>query len=144
MANKKISELNQVPTAEILAAGLFAFHRDGVQTYKMTFSQLFDAIQGGGAAARTVTGSTTLTDDDTVILFNTTSGIIGQALPAAATLRTGKVLILKNIGVAGNNLTITPDGSEKIDNLASVVLAGDSDVSDQVKLRNTGTGWQII
>jgi len=143
MANKTIPDLNQIAQGDVDSQCLVVID-DGAQTFKMTLAQLFDAIQGGSNSARTVTGSTTITDDDTVIRYNTAGGAIGQTLPAVATLRAGKVLILKNVGIAGNNLTITPNGSEKIDNLSSLVLAGDTDISDQVKIRNNGSGWDII
>lgn len=143
MANKTIPDLNQIDQGDVDSQCVLPIDT-GAETKKITFSQLFDAIHGGGNSGRTVTGSTTITDDDTIIRYNTAGGAIGQTLPAVATLRAGKVLILKNVGIAGNNLTLTPNGSEKIDNLSSLVLVGSTDVSDQVKIRNNGSGWDII
>lgn len=139
MAQKTISQLNAIPDANI-NKDCFIPIDNGTQTYKVSFSQLFDAIQGGATQSRDVTGSTTITNDDTMIGYNTASGVIGQTLPLPANMRIGKVLILKNLGVVGNDLTITGT----IDGQSSIILAGNADINETVRLKNTGTKWQII
>lgn len=139
MADKVIPDLNLASDNQIKHDVFFVMDT-GAETLKVSYAQLFDAFNGGGGDRRTVSNATTISNDDTIIEYNTTSGAISQTLPANNTIRVGKVLILKNIGIAGNDLTLT--GS--IDNQSSIVLAGNADFNDTIKLLNTGSKYEII
>ncbi len=65
---------------------------------------------------------------DYIIGVDTSGGAVEIDLQAAATAGTGRMLIIKDVGGAAgtNNITIDPNGSEKIDGQSTVVIAANS------------------
>ena len=65
---------------------------------------------------------------DYIIGVNTTGGAVEIDLQAASSAGAGRMLIIKDIGGAAgtNNITIDPNGSEKIDGQSTLVIAANS------------------
>jgi len=65
---------------------------------------------------------------DYIIGVNTTGGAVEIDLQAASSAGAGRMLIIKDVGGAAgtNNITIDPNGSEKIDGQSTVVIAANS------------------
>ena len=80
-----------------------------------------------------VTSGTTLSDSNYVVLCDTDGGAITITLPAGADTSHG--YIIKNVGSSGNNVTITPDGVETIED--GIVYDGES---AQIEY-NATEGW---
>lgn len=79
---------------------------------------------GGARAQRSVTASPiVVAATDQILNVNINAGAPTCALPASAS-RNGVPLTFKDVGgqFAAHNLTITPNGTEKIDGLSSLVL----------------------
>ncbi len=70
----------------------------------------------------------TVAASDYIIGVDTSGGAVQINLQAAGTAGTGRMLIIKDIkGTAGsNNITIEPNGSEKIDRQANLIIAANS------------------
>lgn len=60
--------------------------------------------------------------DDHTILADATAGAITIALPAAGTNTTTRVYCIQKTDVSSNAVTVTPNGSEKIDGQSTIVL----------------------
>ena len=95
---------------------------------------------GGSLNTQTVTANTTLTISDDVTLVDATSGNIVISLPPAATV-SGKLYNVKKIDNTSNSITIDPDGSELIDNGATL--------STNIQYENftivcDGTKWWVL
>jgi len=83
-----------------------------------------DALaQDIGQRQRSATASPIVISDTDDIICCDVTGAVSCALPAAAT-RAGRPLLFKDAAgkFGAGNLTITPNGTEKIDGLSSVVL----------------------
>ncbi len=65
---------------------------------------------------------------DYIIGVNTSGGAVEIDLQAASSAGAGRMLIIKDVGGAAgtNNITIDPNGSEKIDGQSTVVIAANS------------------
>lgn len=75
-----------------------------------------------------------------IVQWNTSGGNCVQNLPAASGVAGQRWIFLKTTGDA-NTVTLTPNGSEKINNDAS--LAIDTQYSS-VELMSIGTGWILL
>lgn len=84
----------------------------------------------------TKTADYTATIDDDVILCDTTSGAITITLPAIATVQYS--ITVKNIGSAGNNVTVDGNGAELIDNNSTIALTD----GEGQELYSDGTQWR--
>ncbi len=74
------------------------------------------------------------------ILSNSTARKTINLDPAPAAGR--KIVIVDTVGdAASNNITINPNGSEKIDGAASLVISTNS---QRKVLKSTGSGWTVI
>lgn len=86
---------------------------------------------------RTITAaSTTLDDTYGLVLCDCTSNNVGITLPALASY-SGIVYRIAKTDAGTNTVTITPNGSEKIDGLSSITLTTQS----SIELTNCGTQW---
>lgn len=99
------------------------------------------AILAGGLnfAVTTVTTTYTASIQDCVIECDATSAIFTVTLPAASTI-SGHIYFIKKIDSSANAITITPNGSDKIDG------AGTYSLSTQYQLLtivSDGTNWII-
>jgi hypothetical protein len=91
-------------------------------------------------ASPIVVGST-----DAILNINITTGSPTCALPAAAT-RSGVAVCFKDVGsqFGAHPLTITPNGTETIDGLASVTLSTNRQWIWLTPYNDTvNTGWEI-
>tara|TARA_R110000744_G_scaffold377045_2_gene491756 strand:+ start:7215 stop:9263 length:2049 start_codon:yes stop_codon:yes gene_type:complete len=79
---------------------------------------------------------------DYIIGVNTTGGAVEVDLQAASSAGTGRMLVIKDVGgaAATNNITIDPNGSEKIDGQTSLVIAANS---GSAMLFCDGSNWFI-
>jgi len=93
------------------------------------------------SVAAGTTGSTDTGDTNKLFRCDTTSGAIVATLPAAASAGDGFFVAFKKTDVSANAVTLTPNGSEKIDGAATFVL---SDQYNWVILQCDGTGWNIV
>ena len=94
-------------------------------------------------AYREITVSTTATANDKVIGVDTSSAVSSIQLPGTSGVRSGFLLIIKDIGnsASTNNITITPAGSDKIDSASSIVINVDY---ASVSLVSDGSGqWHV-
>ena len=82
----------------------------------------------------------TVLGTDEFIIINATDGAVTLNLPANSGLA-GKQYIIKKSDSSTNTVTITPDGSEAIDNLNTLVL---HDTHDFVQIMSHGNQWKII
>lgn len=121
------------------AMGLFASFRTG-------WASMVSDTTSAVVNQRQVTSSPiTVAADDDVINCKITSGSPTCALPTSAS-RLGRSVVFKDIAgnFAAHNLTVTPNGAERIDGLTSVVLATNY---QELRLRpaNDGvnSGWAI-
>ena len=75
-------------------------------------------------AYREVTAATSATAADRVIGVDTTGGAVTVTLPTAASVRTGFILTIKDIGAATetNPITVARSGSDTIDGATSIIL----------------------
>lgn len=102
-------------------------------------------LTGGGVSFKSLhgqTGTVTATVADMYIGCNTAAAVAVN-LPAAATAGAGKMYIIKDeTGQAlTNNITITPNGSEKIDTAGNYVIANNF---QSITLVCDGSNWFII
>jgi hypothetical protein len=103
-----------------------------------------DLTNRPGGQRSVTTGPISIAGSDEMINCNIT-GAAACTLPSA-TIRSGKMLIFKDVGgkFAAGNLTITPAGAEKIDGLSTVVLRTNYQCL-RLRPMNDGvnTGWAI-
>jgi hypothetical protein len=99
---------------------------------------------GVGGSFKTVTGTGTVaTLSDDFIRGDTSGGVVTVTLPAVASTK-GKSMILKNVGIAGNDMTIQANAAELIDGVNTFVLGGVPGAMESVTLFCNGTTWDII
>jgi hypothetical protein len=81
-------------------------------------------------------------DSDYIIGVDTTAGAVEIDLQAGATAGTGRMLIIKDVGgnAGTNNITIDPNGTEKIDGQSTLVIAANS---GSAIIFCDGTDWYI-
>lgn len=102
-------------------------------------------LTGGGVSFKSLhsqTGTVTLTVEDMYVGCNTAASVTIN-LPAAATAGQGKMYIIKDeTGQAlTNNVTITPNGSEKIDTGSNYVIANNF---QSITLVCNGSNWFMV
>ncbi len=103
---------------------------------------------GGGPylpITRTITaaGAYALTGDNYTVAFDCTLGSQTPTLPPVNSTNTGQIFIIKRVDASGNNVTITPTGSDLIDGGATRTVA----TMKSYVLQSTGlaaSGWIII
>ena len=115
-------------------------------------SAIVFAVQGAISAmpppaTRTVTATpVTVTAADQIILVDTVTidAAVAVTLPAASTMTGLRPVTIKDLtgGAGAHNITITPNGSEKIDGLSSIKISGNY-VAFTIKPITTG-GWAIL
>jgi hypothetical protein len=93
----------------------------------------------GASTLVTKTGAYLATTDDTGILADLTTGSFAITLPAASTM-TGSFLRLTKIGSTSNILTITPNGTDKINGQSSITI---NKQYTSINLVSNGTNWYI-
>lgn len=96
--------------------------------------------QAAKAIDNSMTPYTVLATDETLAV-NTTAGVVELLLPAAATVVQGKELIIydSHRKFATNACTITPDGAEEVDGLASRVMDA---IGEAAVINSNGVnGW---
>jgi hypothetical protein len=84
----------------------------------------------------TVSASGAVTTSQRYIRYDTSGGAIVPDLPPVATV-TPYTIYSHEKYVAGNTLTLDPDGSEEIDGASTLV------VSDRVDIYTDGTAWYV-
>lgn len=92
-----------------------------------------------GVAERTSTASDTYTATDYLILWDATSGNLVATLPTAVG-NAGQQYVAKKIDSSANTVTVTPDGSEKIDGASTKVLTIQY---QSITLTSNNVGWVI-
>lgn len=80
-------------------------------------------------------------DDAITYLCDATSGNIVLTLPSAVDFGEGNFLNIKKIDASANTITITPDGSETIDDASTKVLNTQYEFTT---IQSDGVNWQII
>jgi len=95
-------------------------------------------------AYREVTAATTATAADRVIGVNTTGGAVTITLPTAASVRSGFVITIKDIGAATetNPITVARSGSDTIDGATSIILY--AQYSAATLISNGSNAWRVI
>lgn len=90
-------------------------------------------------AVTTKTAAYTIDLDDEVVRGNTAGSAFAFVAPDA-TLCAGKILVIKNVGTAGNNLTLNFTGGQTADGASSQVIPDLSSLS----IISNGTGWDLV
>jgi len=90
-------------------------------------------------SVRTITGTFTLSKYQNAILCDTTGGAYAVNLPAASTVP-GKLFWIKNHLSSANDVTVTPNGSEKIDNASTAAIT----FPESIAITNDGSNWYIV
>ncbi len=98
-------------------------------------------IQGNGV--RNVTGTDTAVQTDEYLRLDPTGASFVETLPSLAATPLGKEFTLKNVATNGNTATVTPDGSDTIDQQASVVL-NSIPIQDCITVKNGGPQWDLV
>lgn len=80
-----------------------------------------------------------LGDDVHTLRCDTTAGNIIVNLKAASTMR-NRIYVFKKL-VAGNTVTVTPNGAETIDGAATLVQAAALDVD---WIQSNGASWNVL
>jgi len=104
------------------------------------------ALLGYARKQRSVTAAPVIAADDQILNCNISSGSPATTLPPAAS-RAGEALTFKDVGgqFAAHPLTLTPFGTEKIDNLSSVVLSINYQAVTLHPFNDgVNTGWVIL
>ena len=95
-------------------------------------------------AYREVTAATSATAADRVIGVDTTSGAVTVTLPTAASVRSGFVITIKDIGAdtETNPITVARSGSDTIDGATSIILY--AQYSAATLISNGSNAWRVI
>ncbi len=97
----------------------------------------YRGVSSGTIVAKTFADTPYTASTETTINYDTSGGASAVNLPAGVA---DKIYIIR-LSVAGNNLTITPNGAETINSAASVVL---STANDYIIIKYDGTSdWEI-
>ncbi len=104
------------------------------------FTNLFSAPLRLPISNSTSTGASLTPLLQEVWICDATSSNQTFTLPAAATM-TGLKFTFKKIDVSANTVTITPDGSEKIDGAANYII---SSLYESITIISDGSNWYII
>lgn len=95
------------------------------------------------SSATTITIPSSLSDE--IYLINVTSNAVSVALPALSAARSGIRVLVKDSGAAsitGNAITVTPNGSDKIEGLNAAKKI--TTAYGQIWLLATSSGWIMI
>ena len=107
-----------------------------------TFTTLSAASLDATCATKTANYTVSATADFFVGV-NTSSGGLTMTLPAAGTAGSGKMYVIKDVGgvagTDGKNITITPNGSEKIDGQTGSRTLNTNHAA--VNLMSDGSNW---
>tara|TARA_B100000519_G_scaffold177983_1_gene167973 strand:- start:748 stop:1269 length:522 start_codon:yes stop_codon:yes gene_type:complete len=103
-------------------------------------------IHSSGAATfatplRTVSANDTLTTNDGIVMLDTSGGAITLTLPAASTIESGRMFLLKDSGSAGSHAVTVQCASSTIDGDGSITI---NENSVGVSLFSDGTNWFIF
>ena len=98
-----------------------------------------DVAERTSRTFRTLSASGPVGQGDDVVLVDATSGAVTVSLPPAADRF--KELCIKKIDSSSNAVTVDGDGSETIDDSATLVLASQYDA---VRLASDGLEWWIL
>ena len=116
-------------TIDALAGGTINNSTIGITT--PSYANFTEMITGGFRAG--YSGSISISPyavvaGDYILGIDTTSNAVEVDLRAASDAKTGRMLIIKDVGgnAGTNNITIDPNGSEKIDGQANLVIAANS------------------
>ena len=93
-------------------------------------------------AYREVTAATTATAADRVIGVNTTGGSVTVTLPTAATVRSGFVITVKDIGAATETNPIVVASASNIDGESSITMY--AQYSAVTLISNGSDAWRVI
>ena len=95
-------------------------------------------------AYRSVTAATTVTAADRVIGVDTSSGAVTVTLPTAASVRSGFVVTIKDIGGAteANPITVSRGGSDTIDGATSITMYAPNSSVDLIS--DGANAWYVI
>jgi hypothetical protein len=122
--------------SETTRTGMF---RDDVSA---AFGRVAAAL-GGASPYTTVDGATyvVLTADRLLHITRTTAGVCEVTLPSATSCD-GRQISFKDAGINASvyNITITPDGSEKIDGAANYVIEHDGGA---ITIYSDGHNWFV-
>lgn len=88
----------------------------------------------------TKTANYTVTPNDYTIRVDATSGTRIITLPNANTM-TGQILNIKKVDISTNIVTVTANGTQKIDDLTTKII---TDPYANLQLQSYGTGWDIL
>lgn len=87
-------------------------------------------------------GTTATGDSNTYFLCNATSGVMAPTLPAASTTGNGFTVAFKKTDSSTNAVTITPNGTDKIDGAASLVLS--IQAASYILVSDNVSNWSIF
>jgi hypothetical protein len=87
----------------------------------------------------TKTADYTLTALDFTVLGDTTGGSLTFTLPAAASC-TGRIYVVKNVGIGTNTITVDGAGAETIDGLATQSVG----LLNVLQIQSTGATWVVL
>jgi len=99
-------------------------------------------------AYREINSDKTLNANDRIVGVNTSAGVVAVQLPPVNTVRSGFLLIIKDItGNAGdNNITVDADGTDQISGAGQISISTDY-ASVSLVAAHAATpdkGWDII
>ena len=106
-------------------------------------SQLTNLPSSGGFTYASITSASSPVTSSTGVHYgaNTSGGVIVFNLPALSGLSGGEEIRIK-LNTAGNNLTITPNGSDTVEGASTYVLSVAKEAVTCVA--SNGTNWEII
>lgn len=133
MADKRISELNELTTA--LAGDLLAIVNSG-ETKKITYGNISKVL----IDTTPKTANYTLTTSDRLIFVDATSGAIDIVVPASSGNQ-GIPWTVKKVDTSSNIVFIKPDGIETIDGANDYRLFN---ANESVTFLSDGTNLRVI
>jgi len=76
----------------------------------------------------------------------TATGASGISLPAISSVRPGRIIVVKDSGynASANNITVTPAGTDKINNAAAALVINVSGSAIWLQANSTTFDWEII
>lgn len=144
----KFSETDGLADSRIYYDGdAFFIRRGGVDVQKLDGTAGYSFLSNG-AIYRSLTASATISNPVNVVYVDATAGNIVLTLNAAASYLlsngsnySGAVLVFVRKDSTGNTVTLTPNGSEKIDGAATLAITG---IDSMVMVQAVVGGWNVI